>query len=115
MRPESLLDIASEIDSQSPGTVTVHLGGKLGQMDVKRFRSEVERLVTCGYRRIDVDLSELQYIDSSGLAELVPIYQSVRETDGVLRLSNPRRLIRHILLSAHLNDILEIYPQDETK
>jgi anti-sigma B factor antagonist len=93
--------------------VTVHLDGKLGQADVKRFRSEIERLVTCGYRQIDIDLSELQYIDSSGLAELVPIYQVVREHEGNLRLSNPRRLIRHILISAHLNEILEIQPGEE--
>ncbi len=115
MRPESSLDIASEIDAQSPGTVTVRLGGKLGQPDVKRLRSEVDRLITCGYRHIDMDLSELQYIDSSGIAELVPIYQTVREHDGAIRLSNPRRLIRHILLSAHLDDILEIVPKGELR
>ncbi len=115
MKQESLLEISSEVDSTYAETVTLHLGGKLSQIDVKRLRSEVERLITCGYKHIDMDLKDLQYIDSIGLAELVPIYQLVRENEGTLRLSNPRRLIRHILLSAHLDDILEIHPPNESK
>lgn len=113
MSSAPLLKISAEVDSQWPDMVAVHLDGKLSQTDVKRFRAEIERLISCGYRRIDVDLSGLEYIDSSGLAELVPVYQVVRDHEGILRLSNPRKLIRHILVSAHLNDIFEIYPRDE--
>lgn len=112
MTSDPLLQISAEFDSECPDTVAVHLEGKLSQAEVKRFRLEIERLISSGYRRIDVDMSRLEYIDSSGLAELVPVYQVVRDHEGVLRLSNPRRLIRHILVSAHLNDLFEIHPPE---
>ncbi len=115
MSPAFMLEISSEIDTESPEKVTVHLAGRLSQTEVKRLRAEFDRLVSCGYKHIDVDMSDLLYIDSSGLAEFVPIYQMVRENEGGLCLTNPRRLIRHILVSAHLDDIFEIHPHDDNK
>jgi anti-anti-sigma factor len=102
------LKLASEISSQRPGTVVVQVSGKLGSPDVGRFRAEIERVIHSGCRHIDLDLNELLYIDSGGLSSLIPLYQWIREKDGTLRILNPRRLIRHILNCARVNDIIEI-------
>lgn len=110
MEPQSHLQISSEIDSHIPHRIQLHLNGKLNSSAVKWFRSEIDRLLMTGYKEIDLDLSALQYIDSFGLAELIPVYQVVKEKEGDLKIVNPRRLIRHILTTAHLDDVIEIGP-----
>jgi anti-anti-sigma factor len=113
MDTESTLNIHTEYHEEDSSKVRMFLNGRLAQLDVKRFRSEVEKLISRGFREIEVDLRDLQYIDSGGVAELVPIYQSVQQRNGSLRIINPRRLIRHILVSAHLTDLIEIGPSHE--
>ncbi|GMV64628.1 MAG: STAS domain-containing protein [Candidatus Omnitrophica bacterium] len=113
MDPEEILQITSTSDDQNPGWIQVNLAGKLSSDAAKWFRSEINRLLISGYREIDLDLSSLQYIDSFGLAELVPAYLGACEKKGTLRIINPRRLIRHILVSAHLDDVIEIGPAQE--
>jgi anti-anti-sigma factor len=102
------LKLTSEISFQYPDTVVVQVSGKLGLADVGRFRAEIERLFGCGCRHIELDLNELLYIDSGGLASLIPLYQWVREKNGTLRILNPRRIIQHILNCARVNDIIDI-------
>jgi anti-anti-sigma factor len=107
------LEISRELDAADAEAVLMHLRGCLAQSDVKHLRSEIERLLDAGFKRIDLDFQLVAYIDSIGIAELVPIYQSTRARDAILTILRPRRLIRHILLSAHLDDILEIGPACE--
>jgi anti-anti-sigma factor len=104
------LEIACQEDGLPKGSVHLQLKGRLTRTDVGHFRSEVSRLLESGAKTIDVDLELLTYIDSTGVAEFIPIYQRVREHEATMKVSNPRRLIRHILLSMHLDDILEIGP-----
>lgn len=102
------LKITSETSPRHPDTVVVQLSGKLGLPDVARFKGEVQRLLGRGCRHIEIDLSELLYIDSCGVASLVPIYQTVTDNQGTLRLLHPRRIIHHILTTAHIQDIIPI-------
>lgn len=102
------LKLVSEISSQQPGTVVVQVSGKLGIPDVGRFRAEIERLLGCGCRHIELDMNDLQYIDSGGISSLIPLYQWIRERNGTLRILNPRRIIRHILVCARVSDLIEI-------
>lgn len=108
MEERELLEVSAETHGRIPGAVLMRLSGKLGGSEVRRFHSEVSRVLDGGIKTIDVDLEGVSYIDSAGIAEMVPIHQTVRAHGADLKISNPRRLIRHILLSAHLNDIFEI-------
>lgn len=71
---------------------------------------EINRLFASGYHTYEIDLSELTYLDSSGLAAFIPIHEKSREVSGSMKITNPRRLIRQIFVSAHLDCVLDIGP-----
>ena len=53
-----------------------------------------------GTRKVVLNLAEVQYVDSSGIGELVRTHTTVRNQGGPLRLSNlNKRIMRIAVLS----------------
>jgi len=62
-----------------------------------------------------VNLADVDYIDSSGLGELVSLYTTVRkETDGQVKLLNLTRRIRDLLQITKLLTVFEAF-ENETE
>jgi len=63
---------------------TSHLGieGQLDAVSVADLRSELDRLVATRPAAVEVDLSHLRMIDSSGVGALVSLYKRVRSQGG---------------------------------
>ena len=83
------------------GDVTViDFSGKitLGEASAT-LRRTVRELVDRGRRKIVLNLDDVDYIDSSGIGELVGAHTAVRSANGELKLMN---------LSRRVNDILQI-------
>jgi len=115
MKRDEVLEVIPVREGMPEGHVCLLIRGHFVQPHVKKFRFAVERLLKEGFHHIEVDLSQTDYIDTSGLVEFLPAYQTVKEANGTLKLTNPRRLVRHILTSTNLEDILEIGPSMETQ
>jgi len=113
MEANQELEISTETEGLPENQVVFHLNGYFTNPALKAFGTAVGGLLDQGRKDVEVDFTNLQYIDSQGVAEIVPIYQVIRQAGGSLKISNPRRLIRHILLSAKLDDIIEIGPAQE--
>lgn len=109
------LEILYEGEDDRQGAIRLVLRGRLTRDDVAFFRSEVERILEGGKNEIELDLSQLHYVDSIGLSEFVPIHQRIIARGGTVKITHPRRLIRHILQSANLDDLLSIGPALETE
>src|ERR1700716_2553054 len=60
--------------------------------------------------RIVVDLSRVNYIDSSGLAVLVEAMQNVEEYGGKFALAGLQENVRSIFETARLDQVFLIYP-----
>ena len=84
----------------SGGVAILDLSGRitLGEGSAL-LRSSIKELVDAGQRKILVNLGNVSYIDSSGLAELAGAYVAVSNTGGQLKLLN---------LQPRLKDLLEI-------
>ena len=79
------LTIASrEVD----GVTVLDLNGRitLGEGSVQ-IRDAIRDLIGKGQKRILLDLGEVNYIDSSGLGELVSAYTTVKNQGAALKLS----------------------------
>jgi anti-sigma B factor antagonist len=63
------------------------------------LREIVRDLAEKGNKRIVLNLSEVHYIDSSGLGELVKTHTTMRNRGGELKLAN---------LNKHVNDLLQM-------
>lgn len=74
----------------------VELVGRFDAHEVPGFRAAVDQLVAVAGSKVRVDLSQVVFIDSSALAELVRAQKTARGRDGDLilgALSDPVRII----------------------
>jgi len=78
------------------------------------LRDKVRELLESGNLRIILNLREVQFIDSSGLGELVKAHATIRNHGGQLRLVNLNRRINDLLQLTRLSKVFEIEPDEES-
>jgi anti-sigma B factor antagonist len=96
------------------GDVTVlDISGRitLGEGNVM-LREIVRELIDKGNRKIVLNLGEVQYVDSSGLGELVKTHTTVRNRSGQLRLVNLNKRIHDLLQMTRLAAVFDIEPDE---
>jgi len=79
----------------------------LGEGNVM-LREIVRELVDKGNKKIVLNLGEVQYIDSSGVGELVKTHTTVRNQGGQLRLINLNKRVDDLLQMTRLAAVFDI-------
>ena len=72
---------ASPLDS---GALRIAIEGELDVVTVGEVRQEVDRIGSLRPQRVEVDLSKLRMVDSSGVGAIVSLYKRVRAHEGVV-------------------------------
>jgi anti-sigma B factor antagonist len=104
------LTIASrEVD----GVTVLDLNGRitLGEGSVQ-IRDAIRDLIGKGQKRILLDLGEVNYIDSSGLGELVSAYTTVKNQGAALKLLKLTRKVHDLLQLTKLYTVFEVYDDE---
>jgi anti-sigma B factor antagonist len=104
------LSIASrEVD----GVTVLELSGRitLGEGSVQ-LRDAIRDLIAKGQRRILLDLGEVNYIDSSGLGELVSAYTTVKNQGAALKLLKLTKKVHDLLQLTKLYTVFDIYDDE---
>ena len=84
----------------------------IGEMDVytsPKLRSEISRQIKSGNHRILLDLSELEYLDSTGLGVLAESLSELQKCGGDLRLLSPASAFLRLLNLTNLSNSFIIY------
>ncbi len=91
------------------GVTLVDLSGKitLGEGGLT-LRDEVHKLLAEGQKKIVLNLSDVNYIDSSGLGELVSAYTAVKNAGGELKLLNLTSKVRDLLVITKLVTVFDV-------
>ncbi len=89
--------------------VVVDISGRitLGEGNVI-LRDMVRELADKGNRKIVLNLSEVNYVDSSGIGELVKTHTTMRNQGGKLTLVNLNKRINDLLQMTRLASVFEI-------
>jgi anti-sigma B factor antagonist len=97
------------------GVTIVDLSGKitLGEGGVT-LREEVRKLLANGSKKIVLNLGEVNYIDSSGLGELVSAYTAVKNAGGELKLINLTSKVRDLLVITKLVTVFDVKDDEAT-
>jgi anti-sigma B factor antagonist len=97
------------------GVTIVDISGRivLGQ-ESAALRALIHDLLSEGHKKILLNLGEVNYIDSSGLGNLVGAFTSVRKHDGELKLLNLTNKVHDVLQIAKLYTVFDIM-DDEAK
>ena len=67
------------------------LNGLLDAFSEAIFRKEISKCIDTGPKHVVLDLSQIDFVDSSGLGALVQLVKKAKESEGSLHIvSNPR-------------------------
>jgi anti-sigma B factor antagonist len=78
------------------------------------LRKTIRDLLEGGRTNIILNLGDINYIDSSGIGELVSGFTAVRNRQGELKLLNLTRKVKDLLQITKLFTVFEVYT-DETE
>lgn len=91
-------------DSAEPGTVLVRLAGDLDLAGADEARAVVDQAVAAEPATLAFDVTELRFMDSSGIAVLIAAAQKVNSV--ILR--NPSPVIQRLLNLAGLSEVFTV-------
>ena len=97
----------------SPQASLIELHGRLTFFEVGVLRENISRLLAEGRKNLVVNLSGLQYLDSSGIGELARIYVSVLRGGGEMKVVGLSRNIQQVLKVTHLYEVFPEFPNEE--
>jgi anti-sigma B factor antagonist len=99
---------------QVDGVTIVDCSGRitLGEGSVV-LRDSVKDLLTKGQKKILLNLGDVNYIDSSGIGELVSAYTTVKNQGGELKLLNLTKKVHDLLQITKLYTVFDVR-DDET-
>lgn len=76
--------------------------------EIDTLRSAVRSLLDEGKKKIILNLAEVDYIDSSGVGELVHCFTTVRNAGGELKLLNLTQKVHDVLHITKLYTVFDI-------
>lgn len=71
------------------GAATLSLCGRLDALEAGTLRAAVEQLVTEEYRSLTIDLAEVHFMDSAGLAAVLQAHRALQFAGGELTVVRP--------------------------
>jgi|SRR5215471_4951167 len=80
---------------QKPDEIIVRGTGKISATSAELLQTTVRELIP-HTKRIVLDLTGVEYVDSSGLGALVSLYVAAGRAQCVLELSNPKQRVRDL-------------------
>ena len=102
------------ISERQAGDVTIlDMSGKvtIGEGSVA-LRNTIRKLLGEGKKSILLNLSEVGYVDSSGIGELVSSYSVVNKEGGSLRLLNLTQKIQDLLAITKLLTVFDTFDNE---
>ena len=73
----------------------------------------INELLSEGYKKILLNLSEMDYIDSNGLGELVQAFRESQRKGASLRLLKPQDRVAKTLRLTNLLPMFEVYESED--
>ena len=95
------------------GATVVRLRGEFGSEHPGRFVRTVTELLQGRQARIIIDLSEVSYMSSTGLGELVRVTAQANTQEGRVVLADPSPFVTGVLETTQLHRFFELHPTVE--
>jgi anti-sigma B factor antagonist len=105
-----------KIDTREVAHVTIlDVNGRIVLGDeIGDLRDAVRRLLADGKKKIILNLAEVDYIDSSGVGELVGCFTTVRNAGGELKLLKLSQKVKDVLYVTKLYTVFDIRDDEFT-
>lgn len=91
------------------GVAEVTVAGRLNMVTATRMREAIKQVVDANRPNVAVDLSQVVFLDSSGLGALVAGLKAVRAAGGDLRLIRPGEQAQLVLELTNMGSVLKSF------
>lgn len=81
---------------------------KMGD-DCRKLEEEVDQLIRQNEKRVIFDLSDVTYLDSSGIGSIVKCLSRLKKSGGGLRLAGVKGMVEGVLKLTRVNTVVEIF------
>lgn len=98
---------------QGEGPVVVKLTGELDQSATPQLEACLDTLRAAGAKDIQLDLSGLDFCDSSGISAMLTASKQSGRSGGHLSIASPQAAVRRVLEITGLLDYLSAPPSRE--
>ena len=96
--------------SERYGAVVIELKGNvMGGEDTKEFNDLLHKLIDEGKKNVVIDLSDVKFMNSSGLGMMIGGLTTMKKTGGNLKLARVTEKIESLLIITKLITIFEFY------
>lgn len=94
------------------GVVVLDLKGRLWILDLP-LRDRMNALISEGNRNFVLNLGGVEYIDSSGLGQLITIWTSIRGRGGQMTVLGPTKRVQRLFDITRLDTVFRIFDKEE--
>jgi anti-sigma B factor antagonist len=97
--------------NETSGVSIIDLEGNvLGGPDATALNDILHKLIEKKKKKVLVDLSAVQSMNSSGLSMLIGALQTMRNAGGELKIAAASKKIESLLVITKLSTVFELYP-----
>jgi anti-sigma B factor antagonist len=93
--------------------VVLEVGGEVDVYTAPKLRERLVDMVNAGHTHIVVDLSRVEFLDSTGLGVLVGAHRRLRARDGSLDLVCPHERVLKVFRITGLDNVFDIHASVE--
>lgn len=112
--PAAVQEVEMDINRTDKDNVTVlALSGRLDLSNGNKLKESIKEILDSERTAIHLNLSEVEFVNSSGLGALVSIMKETRLNRGRLTLSDMADYVREIFDITQLSHIFEIFATEE--
>jgi|SRR5215469_13832972 len=112
---ERLFLVSFSVKIRQQDNVTLaYVSGHLTSFEVGALRDAIQMLLREKRNNILLNLSQLQYLDSSGIGELARIYVAVVKQGGTMKVVGLTSKVEEILKVTHLSKLFQEFPDEQT-
>jgi anti-sigma B factor antagonist len=105
--------VSFTIEVRQSGAVSlIEMSGQLTSLEAKAFREVIYGLLKQGQTNILLNLTQLEYLDSSGIGELVRNYMTTVKRGGAMRVIGLAPKVEEILKITQLYQVFPEFPDE---
>jgi len=100
------------IERKINDVTVLDLEGDLALDENARFRKHVTGAIDAGTRKLIVNLAGVEYMDSSGLGELISCYTALQQLNGHVKLLHTNNRLQYLLAITKLDSVFETFDSE---
>ncbi len=91
----------------------LRISGQMREMGADALREELDGITEQNYHKLIFDMSDVSFISSTGLGQMMRAFRTASENGGYVRIVNPQPLVEEVFRFTKLHTLIGIYPTVE--